>query len=80
MELIIIRITGLILGIIIIAVSSYSLITGESVTVPYVQILLGIMLIILGINQLKEKRNGLAIFLFIVAAFSILINIFILLP
>lgn len=73
------RVIGLILGVIIIFVSGYSLFTGESVTIPYVQILLGILLIILGINQLKENRKALAILLFCVAAFSILINIFMLL-
>ena len=68
-----------ILGIIVAAVSGYSLITGEYVTLPYVQILLGVMLLILGINQLKEKRKTIALFLFFVAAFSILVNVFILL-
>ncbi|WP_369802810.1 DUF3953 domain-containing protein [Sporosarcina sp. P10] len=43
------------------------------------QILLGVMLLLLGWSQLKEKRKGLAIFLFIVAAFSIFINVIILL-
>lgn len=68
-----------ILGVIVASVSSYSLITGEDVTVPYVQILLGVMLLILGINQLKEKRKAVAIFLFFVAAFSIYVNVHILL-
>ncbi|PIC88199.1 hypothetical protein CSV72_03400 [Sporosarcina sp. P20a] len=68
-----------ILGVIVASVSSYSLLTGENVTMPYVQILLGVMLVLLGFSQLKEKRKGLAIFLFFAAAFSIFINITILL-
>ncbi|PIC58040.1 hypothetical protein CSV80_15980 [Sporosarcina sp. P12(2017)] len=68
-----------ILGIIVASVSCYSLLTGENVTLPYMQILLGVMLLLLGWSQLKEKRKGLAIFLFIVAAFSIFINVIILL-
>ena len=70
---------GAILGIIVASVSIYSLITGEYVTVPYIQILLGVLLIILGINQWKEKRKTVAIFLFFAAAFSIFVNVFILL-
>ncbi|WP_368665176.1 DUF3953 domain-containing protein [Sporosarcina sp. P29] len=45
---------------------------------PYVQILLAVMLVLLGFSQLKEKRKGLAIFLFFAAAFSLFINITIL--
>lgn len=67
-----------ILGIIVASVSGYSLITGEDVTLPYMQILLGVILLILGINQLQEKRKALAIFLFIVAAFNIFVNVHIL--
>ncbi|PID15032.1 hypothetical protein CSV63_09580 [Sporosarcina sp. P34] len=68
-----------IVGIIVAVVSSYSLLTGENITLPYMQILLGVMLLLIGINQLKEKRKRLAILLFFVAAFSILLNINILL-
>ncbi|WP_085130812.1 DUF3953 domain-containing protein [Sporosarcina ureae] len=75
----IINILIAILGIIVASVSSYSLLTGENVTLPYMQILLGVMLLLLGVRQLKEKRKGLAIFLFCVATFSIFINMNILL-
>lgn len=67
-----------ILAIIIASVSSYSLITGEFVTLPYIQILLAAMLLFLGINELKEKRKTVAVFLFFAAAFSIFVNISIL--
>ncbi|ARF12920.1 DUF3953 domain-containing protein [Sporosarcina ureae] len=64
-----------ILGVIVASVSSYSLLTGENVTLPYMQILLGVMLLLLGFSQLKANRIGLAIFLFFAAAFSLFINI-----
>ncbi|WP_143565321.1 DUF3953 domain-containing protein [Sporosarcina sp. P7] len=68
-----------IVGIIVAIVSSYSLLTGENITLPYMQILLGVMLLLLGINLLKEKKKRLAILLFFVAAFNILLNMNILL-
>ncbi|AWE07636.1 hypothetical protein DCE79_09680 [Lysinibacillus sp. 2017] len=72
------KILRLILVIIVIALSSYALITGISVAIiPYIIFSLGLMLLVNGIIALLEKRKAAAITLFFVTGinFYVLFNI-----
>ncbi|RDW18729.1 hypothetical protein CWR48_10430 [Oceanobacillus arenosus] len=65
------KILRLILAIIVVAVSSYGLTTGNSeVLIPYALLFLGLMLLVTGITEFKERRKANAIILFIVTGFS----------
>ncbi|WP_240335340.1 DUF3953 domain-containing protein [Paraliobacillus sediminis] len=69
----------LILSIIVVALSSYGLLTGiPGVIIPYALFFLGIMLLITGVIEF-QKRNANAINSFLVAGFSLFVSIYILL-
>ena len=70
------KILRLILAIIVVALSSYALITGiPGAIIPYVLLFLGLMLLVTGITEFREKRNATAITLFLVAGFSFYVSI-----
>ena len=72
------KILRLILAIIVVALSSYALITGISgAIIPYIVFFLGVMLLVTGITELREKRKATAITLFFVTGFNfyVLFNI-----
>lgn len=74
------KILKLILAIIVVALSSYALITGISGgIIPYVLFFLGLMLLVTGITEFREKRKATAITLFLVTGFTfyVLFNILI---
>ncbi|WP_099157782.1 DUF3953 domain-containing protein [Virgibacillus ndiopensis] len=74
------KILRIILSIIVVALSSYGLLTGTSgVIMPYALLLLGIMLLIIGITEFQEKRKATAITLFFVTGFSLFVSIYTLL-
>jgi len=56
-----------ILGMIVLSLSVYSLITRNFDIQPYNQLLLGIVMLILGIMELKEKRKLTTILFFLTA-------------
>lgn len=49
--------------------------TGEDDSVPYVQLLLGVMILVLGINEYQENRKPMAVLLFFIAGFTFLVTI-----
>lgn len=72
------KILRIIFAIIVVALSSYALITGITATiVPYVLFFLALMLLVTGITEFREKRKTTAITLFFVAGFNfyVLLNI-----
>lgn len=65
------KILRFILAILVIALSSYALITDRSgAIIPYIVFFLGGMLLVTGIAELREKRKANAITLFFVAGFN----------
>lgn len=73
------KIIRVILAVIAVFLSGYSLITGEFGIMPYTLLLLGLMLLVMGIIEIQEKRKGNAIISFLSAAFGIFVSIYILL-
>ena len=74
------KILKLILAIIVVALSSYALITGIlGGIVPFVLFFFGLMLLVTGITELLEKRKATAIILFLVSGFTFYVLIKILL-
>lgn len=71
MEDISLKILRLILAMIVVALSSYALITGITGTIiPYVLFFLALMLLVTGITEFREKRKATAITLFFVTGFN----------
>lgn len=71
------RIIQLIIAIIAVLLSTYSLVTKNYDLSPYTNFLLSIFLILLGVSQFQEDKRGTAIFLFFAASFNIIVNIYI---
>ena len=70
------RILKTIIAIIVVTLSSYSLITGEYGTMPYILLLLGGMFLVWGVNEFKENRKTTAIFLLLTAGFALFVGIY----
>ncbi|MBU8907514.1 DUF3953 domain-containing protein [Desertibacillus haloalkaliphilus] len=68
-----------VLAVIVVILSVYSLITGEYGIMPYTQLLLGLMLLVIGIIEIQEKRKGTAFTSFVSSGFVFVVNITILL-
>ena len=65
------KIIRLILVVIVIALSSYALLTDISKTlIPYVVFFLGLMILVTGIMELRQKKKATAITLFFVTGFN----------
>lgn len=74
------KILRLILAIIVVALSSYALITGIlGGIVPFVLFFFGLMLLVTGITEFLEKRKATAITLFLVSGFTFYVSFKILL-
>ncbi|MCL6603163.1 MAG: DUF3953 domain-containing protein [Paenibacillus sp.] len=52
------KISKMILAIIVIATSTYSLITKTSDLAPYTMLCLGVMILVMGLEELKKGRKG----------------------
>ena len=75
------KILRLILALIVVALSSYALITGTSsrAIIPSILLFLGLMLLVTGITEFREKRKTTAITLFFVSGFNFYVSFSILL-
>ncbi|MBU8907519.1 YczI family protein [Desertibacillus haloalkaliphilus] len=73
------KILRVILAMIVVILSAYSLITGEYGIMPYTQLLLGLMLFVIGIVEIEGKRKGTAFISFISSGFVLVVSINILL-
>jgi len=71
------RFIQLIIAILAVSLSTYSLVTKNYDLSLFTNLLLSIFLILLGISQLQENKRGTAISLFIAASFNIIVNIYI---
>ncbi|MGE7184103.1 DUF3953 domain-containing protein [Peribacillus sp. NPDC006672] len=54
------KIVRIILGIIVIALSTSQLITGNSELLPYTMLFLGLMMLVIGFIELQKDRKGFA--------------------
>lgn len=64
-------------ALIVIALAAISLITGRSMEMmAYTQFFLGALLLAMGLSELQEKRKGMAWFLFLVSALTLIQSIF----
>ncbi len=68
-----------IFAIVVLSLSAYSLITGEYGLLSHTQLLIGIMLLVLGITQIQEKRKGTGIYLFLCSGFILFVGVYVLL-
>lgn len=69
------KIIGAILAMMVVALSSYSLITANYEAVPLIQLLLGVMLLIWGASRFQENRKVTAILLLLTSVFVVIINV-----
>lgn len=72
------NIIRIILAVIVVLLSGYSLITGEFGFMPYTLFLLGGMLFVMGMIENREKRKGNALISFLSAVFAIIVSVYIL--
>ncbi|HLR67586.1 MAG TPA: DUF3953 domain-containing protein [Virgibacillus sp.] len=64
------------LAIVVIALSSYGLITGTTrIIIPYVLLLMGLMLLGMGVTEF-QKRKPTAFTIFLAAGFSLFVGIY----
>ncbi|MER2171013.1 MAG: YczI family protein [Psychrobacillus psychrodurans] len=63
-----------IFGGIVFSLSVYSLITGENHVMPYIMFFFGVMALVAGISELKEKRKTTAVISFLVSAFVLFVS------
>lgn len=73
------KIIRVILAIVVVSLSSYSVIIGEYGTMPYIQLLLGMMFLVWGINEFQENRKATAILLLLTSGFSLFVGVYTLL-
>ncbi|MFC7319984.1 DUF3953 domain-containing protein [Halobacillus campisalis] len=70
------KILRIILATVVVAMSSYGLITGKpGLIIPYVLLLLGGLLLVMGLIEF-QKRKPIAFTSFLVAGFSIFVGIY----
>ena len=70
------KVLRIILAIVVIALSSYGLITGTTgVIIPYVLLSIGLMLLVTGVTEF-QKRKPTAFTLFLAAVFSLFVAIY----
>ncbi|MGY0692354.1 DUF3953 domain-containing protein [Virgibacillus sp. FSP13] len=70
------KILRIILTIIVIALSSYGLLTGTTgIILPYVLLLMGLMLIVMGITEFQKQKTT-SFTLFLASGFSIFVAIY----
>ena len=69
------KLIGAILAIMVVALSCYSLITADYETVPLIQLLLGVMLLVWGASRLQENRKVTAILLLLTSVFVVIVSI-----
>ncbi|WP_431803571.1 DUF3953 domain-containing protein [Halobacillus andaensis] len=70
------KILRIILAIIVVASSSYGLITGTiGIVLPYVLLLVGGMLLLMGVNEF-QKRKPIAFTSFLAAGFSFFVGFY----
>lgn len=70
------KILRTIIAIIVVALSSYCVFTGEYGAMPYIQLLLGLMSLVWGIDEFQENRKRIAIFLLLTAGFALFVGIY----
>ncbi|ALX48571.1 hypothetical protein AOX59_08080 [Lentibacillus amyloliquefaciens] len=68
-----------ILAVTVVLLSGYSLITGEYGSLPYTQLLLGLMLLVMGMTEMQEERKAIAILLYLSGGFSLFVSFYIIL-
>ncbi|WP_332633765.1 DUF3953 domain-containing protein [Halalkalibacter flavus] len=69
------KIIKTILAIIVISLSAYSLITDEYIILPYTLLLLGLMLLVIRITEIQEKRKVTGVFSFLSSGFVLYVSI-----
>ncbi|MBM7837037.1 positive regulator of sigma E activity [Alkalihalobacillus xiaoxiensis] len=68
------KLVRLILGIIVVSLSSYALLTGVTeALIPYVLFFLGAMLFVSGMIEFRKKSKTMAILLFFVTGFNFIV-------
>ncbi|SFD40545.1 Protein of unknown function [Lentibacillus persicus] len=72
------RLIKFILALTVVLLSGYSLITGEYGSLPYTQMLLGLMLLVMGMSEMQENRKVIAILLYLAGSFSLFVSVYIL--
>ncbi|MEI5907085.1 DUF3953 domain-containing protein [Bacillus spongiae] len=67
------KIVRIILAIIVITTTSYSLLTEEYWLQPYSLFLLGLLMFVMGLDEFKRGKRALGSFLFITSMFSFIV-------
>lgn len=70
-----VRVTLIILLIAVISLIAYSSFSGKKEILPYVQLLMGGLLAVLGVNEVGENHKGIGVFYFVLAGFSALAGV-----
>lgn len=63
-----------ILAVTVVLLSGYSLMTGEYGTLPYTQLLIGLLLFVMGMTEMQHERKVMAVFLMLVGGFSLFVS------
>lgn len=72
----ILKLLRFILAIVVVGLSGYGIMTGTNgVVMPFVLLILGIMLLVIGITEFQERKAA-AITSFLVAGFSFFVSIY----
>ncbi|MCT2536466.1 DUF3953 domain-containing protein [Aquibacillus koreensis] len=69
------KILRVILAITVVSLAGYSLITDEYGLIPYTLLILGLLLVVMGINEILEKRKITALICFLAAGFDIFVSL-----
>ncbi|WP_070119355.1 DUF3953 domain-containing protein [Bacillus marinisedimentorum] len=72
------KVATFILALVVVILSSFSLLVGNYITLPYALLLLGVMLVLIGVSQFNENRKATAITLFLVAGFNLVVTVYLL--
>lgn len=65
----------LVCGLATIILSSYQLITSDNQLMPYTQLIMSVMLLLLGIDEFKKQRKSLGYFLVFTAIFGFVVSV-----
>ncbi|MFS0562059.1 YczI family protein [Terribacillus sp. 179-K 1B1 HS] len=64
------------LAIIVVCLSVYGFITGNHETSSYMLLFLGLMCLVMGVSQFKEKRKSMGVILFVTSFFALFVLIY----
>lgn len=66
----------IVLAIIVITIAVYGLVTGNHELFPYMFFFLGLMMVVMGISEIKVKRQGNAVLCILASIFVLFVAVF----